>query len=226
VRGTLNVLQGALRAGCSRVIHTSTSEVYGTPSTIPIRETHPLSAQSPYAASKVAADQFAQSFHLSFKLPVVTLRPFNTFGPRQSARAIVATILSQLIAGRRQVQLGRLDPRRDLTFVIDTVSGFIRAATAPGIDGDTIQLGTGRAVSIGELFQLCCKATGCSAEPVVDAARIRPDGSEVLVLQSDPALSATKLGWKPEHTLEDGLARTAAWMRENLQFYDVDRLHT
>ena len=152
VRGTLNVLEAGRRAGVRRLIQTSTSEVYGTPDELPIRETHPLRAQSPYAATKVAADQLSLAYHRSFGLPVVVLRPFNTYGPRQSDRAVLPTMLRQLLAGREEIRLGRLDPRRDLTYVADTVDGFIRAATAPGIEGDTIQLGTGRSESIGELF--------------------------------------------------------------------------
>ena len=184
VRGTLNVLEAARRQKVARVVQTSTSEVYGTPASLPIRETHPLSAQSPYAATKVAADQLCLAYHRSFGTPVTILRPFNTYGPRQSTRAVLPTILAQLLAGRREVQLGRLDTRRDLTFVGDTVAGFLAAGDARGIDGETIQLGTGRAVSIAELFAAACRALGVEASAVEDPARLRPDASEVLVLQS------------------------------------------
>src|SRR5215211_1712822 len=183
VKGTLHVLEASRRAGVRRVIQTSTSEVYGTPDLIPITEAHPLQAQSPYAASKVASDQLALAYHRSFQTPVVVLRPFNTYGPRQSDRAVLPTMLRQLIAGHPEIRLGRLDPRRDLTFVADTVDGFVRAALAPGIDGRTIQLGTGRAESIGELFELACRMLGTTAVPVEDPARLRPDASEVMVLQ-------------------------------------------
>jgi NAD dependent epimerase/dehydratase len=215
VRGTLNVLEAARRAGVQRLVHTSTSEVYGTPRTLPITEDHPLNAQSPYAASKVAADQMTLAFHRSFGLPAVILRPFNTFGPRQSSRAVLPTMLRQLIAGRREIRLGRLDPRRDLTFVDDTVDGFVRAAMAPDIDGATIQLGTGRSESVGGLFEIACRLLGVTAHPVVDLARLRPDASEVMVLQSDPARARTLLGWEARTSLEEGIVRLADWLREH-----------
>ena len=219
VRGTLNVLEAARRQKVARVVQTSTSEVYGTPASLPIRETHPLSAQSPYAATKVAADQLCLAYHRSFGTPVTILRPFNTYGPRQSTRAVLPTILAQLLAGRREVQLGRLDTRRDLTFVGDTVAGFLAAGDARGIDGETIQLGTGRAVSIAELFAAACRALGVEASAVEDPARLRPDASEVLVLQSDPALAKARLGWTPAVTLEQGLKATADWLRLHLSDY-------
>jgi UDP-glucose 4-epimerase len=219
VGGTLNVLEASRRAGVARLVHTSTSEVYGTPATLPIRETHPLQAQSPYAATKVGADQLALSYHLSFGTPVVTLRPFNTYGPRQSVRAVLPTILVQLIDGHREIELGRLDPRRDLTFVEDTVDGFCRAAEAEGVEGEVVQLGTGRAVSIGELFEAACRAVGVQATIRQDPKRMRPDDSEVLVLQSDPTKAKEKLGWEPRTKLEDGIASTAAWLREFRHLY-------
>jgi UDP-glucose 4-epimerase len=225
IRGTLNVLEAARRAKVRRFVHTSTSEVYGTPATTPIRETHPLNAQSPYAATKVAADQLTLSYHRSFGLPVVVLRPFNTFGPRQSTRAVLPTILVQLLDGRREIALGRLDTRRDLTFVADTVDGLYRAGHADGIDGDTIQLGTGRAPSIGELFAAACQVLGVEATPVTDPRRLRPDASEVLVLESDPTRARERLGWSPVVTLEQGLARTAAWLRANQHRYPADRFY-
>lgn len=213
VRGTLNLLEAAVRARPRRVIQTSTSEVYGTPDALPIRETHPLNAQSPYAATKVAADQLALAFHRSFELPVVVLRPFNTYGPRQSERAVLPTMIRQLLAGRREIRLGRLDTRRDLTFVEDTVDGFVRAATAPGVDGRTIQLGTGRAESIGSLFDIARRLTRSDAVAVTDEARLRPDASEVLVLESDPSLARDLLGWQAATGLEEGIARTIEWTR-------------
>jgi UDP-glucose 4-epimerase len=225
VRGTLNVLEASRVCGVKRVVHTSTSEVYGTPATLPIRETHPLNAQSPYAATKAAADQLALSYHRSFDVPVTILRPFNTYGPRQSTRAVLPTILSQLLAGAKEVQLGRLDTRRDLTYVTDTVDGFVRAATADGVVGETIQLGTGRAVSIGELFDMGCKVLGVSATAKVDERRLRPDASEVLVLESDPALAKKILGWEARVSLEEGLRGTADWLRVNLGHYKPSVLH-
>jgi UDP-glucose 4-epimerase len=225
VRGTLNVLEGARRAGVSRFIQTSTSEVYGTPATLPIRETHPLNAQSPYAATKVAADQLALSFHRSFEVPVVVLRPFNTYGPRQSTRAVLPTILSQLLEGKEEVSLGRLDTRRDMTFVSDTVDGFVKAATADTVVGETIQLGTGEAVSIKELFDAACAATGKRARVREEARRLRPDASEVLVLESDPSLAKERMGWSPTVPLGEGLRRTAAWLAENQRHYPAGVFH-
>lgn len=219
VTGTLNVLDAARRCGVRRVIQTSTSEVYGTPATLPITEAHPLQAQSPYAASKVASDQLALSYHRSFATPVVVLRPFNTYGPRQSARAVLPTMLCQLLEGRREIQLGRLDPRRDLTFVEDTVDGFCRAATAEGVEGEVIQLGTGRAVSIGELFEAANKVLGTSATVQRDPARLRPDESEVMVLLADPSRARERLGWSARTSLEEGLQATAAWLREHRHRY-------
>jgi NAD dependent epimerase/dehydratase len=213
VGGTLNVLEAARRAQVRRVVQTSTSEVYGTPETLPIRETHPLNAQSPYAASKVAADQLALSFHRSFELPVVVLRPFNTYGPRQSERAVLPTMLRQLLSGAEEIRLGRLDTRRDLTFVADTVDGFVRAATVAGIDGRTIQLGTGRSESIGDLLALASRILGRTAHVVQAPERMRPDASEVLVLQADPALARELLGWTAATDLETGVARTIEWLR-------------
>lgn len=224
VRGTLNALEAARRAGVRRFIQTSTSEVYGTPDELPIRETHPLRAQSPYAASKVAADQLAMAFRHSFDLPVVVLRPFNTYGPRQSERAVIPTMLRQLLAGRREVRLGRLEPRRDLTYVADTVDGFVRAATCEGIDGETIQLGTGRSDSIGELFELACRLVGVDATVVEDAARLRPDGSEVLALQADPSRARALLGWEAQTDLEDGLRKTIDWLRTQPENAEVERV--
>ena len=223
VRGTLNVLEAARRAGVRRLIHTSTSEVYGTPRTLPITEDHPMNAQSPYAASKVAADQMTLAFHRSYGLPTVILRPFNTFGPRQSSRAVLPTMLRQLIAGRREVHLGRLDTRRDLTFVDDTVEGFVRAATAPNIDGTTVQLGTGRSESIGELLEIACRLLGVTARSVLDGERLRPNASEVTVLQADPTRAKQLLGWQARVSLEEGIGRLAAWLRDHPE-NEVDRV--
>ncbi len=224
VSGTLHALEAARDAGVRRFIQTSTSEVYGTPETLPIRETHPLAAQSPYAASKVAADQLALAFSRSFEVPVVVLRPFNTYGPRQSDRAVLPTMLRQLMAGREEVRLGRLDPRRDLTFVADTVDGFVRAATAPDIDGEVIQLGTGRSESIGELFAMACSLLGVEARAVEDPTRVRPDASEVLVLQSDPSRARERLGWSSTTDLEAGMRATIEWLRHQPTPPDLDRV--
>lgn len=224
VRGTLNVLEAARKGAVKRVVHTSTSEVYGTPATLPIRESDSLNAHSPYAATKVAADQLAMSYFRSFGTPVTTLRPFNTYGPRQSTRAVLPTILTQLLGGKRSVALGRTDTRRDMTFVSDTVDGFVRACGVPGIEGDTIQLGTGLSHSIEELFATACRVLGVEADIKLDSRRLRPDLSEVLVLQSDPSRARERLGWRAEVALEDGIRRTADWLRDR-PANDDDFLH-
>jgi NAD dependent epimerase/dehydratase len=225
VKGTLNVLEGVRRAGCRRLVHTSTSEVYGTPASLPIMESHPLQGQSPYSATKIAADKLCEAYHCSFQVPVVTLRPFNTYGPRQSMRAVLPTLLVQLLAGRTEVKLGRLDTRRDLTFVADTVDGFLKAGTADGIDGEVIQLGTGRAVSIQELFDLACQSLGVSARAVQDESRLRPDASEVMVLVSDPAKARARLGWQPRIPLEQGVLSTAQWIDKNRVLFRADEYY-
>jgi NAD dependent epimerase/dehydratase len=218
VEGTLNVLQAAREAGVARVVHTSTSEVYGTARSVPIAEDHPLQGQSPYAASKIAADKMAEAFHLSFGLPVVTLRPFNTFGPRQSARAVVPTIVSQALRGER-VRLGNLHPTRDLTYVADTVDGFVRAGAASGIEGRTVNLGTGREIGIGDLAALIGERIGAPLDIATEAARERPPASEVERLLADNRLAGELLGWCPETSLERGLDRTIEWVRANLDRY-------
>ncbi len=213
--GTLNLLQAARSLGVSRMVHTSTSEVYGTARAVPIDESHPLQGQSPYAASKIAADKLAEAFHLSYGLPVVTLRPFNTFGPRQSARAVIPTIISQALRGQR-VRLGNLHPTRDLTYVEDTVEGFLRAGEAEGAEGRAINLGTGREISIGGLVEMVGEILGVPVETEVEKTRLRPEGSEVERLLSDNRLAAEVLGWRPRISLEEGLGRTIEWIRDHL----------
>jgi len=220
VIGALNVLE-AVRASGATMINTSTSEVYGTPESVPISETHPLRAQSPYAASKIAADKLCESYAASFDVDVATLRPFNTYGPRQSMRAVIPTVLTQLLAGAPEVRLGNLSPRRDFTFVSDTVDGFVRAASIGMQPGETVQLGTGRTVSVGEVVDLCRAVTGRDdAEVVVEDERVRPEGSEVEVLLSDPSVARERFGWTPQVELEDGLRATAAWIADRRP--DVD----
>jgi UDP-glucose 4-epimerase len=225
VIGTLNVLEGVRRHGTARMVNTSTSEVYGTPEHVPITEAHPLRGQSPYSASKIGADKMCESYALSFGTPVTTLRPFNTFGPRQSARAVIPTVLSQLLAGADELRLGDVTPKRDFTFVTDTADGFVRAAVADLEPGTTIQLGTGRTVSIGEVVELCRSVTGSSARIITDEQRLRPEGSEVQVLLSDPARAAAELGWRPTVSLEDGLAATAEWLRPRVDATTAGRYH-
>ena len=218
VEGTLNVLQGAQRAGSEMVIHTSTSEVYGTARTVPIDENHPLQGQSPYSATKIGADKIAESFHLSFGLPVVTVRPFNTFGPRQSARAVIPTIITQALSGS-EIRLGNLEPTRDLNFVADTVEGFIKAAETPQAVGEVINLGSGREISIGDLAALILKLMNKDVAITLEGARVRPENSEVDRLCADSRKGQSILGWKPKYTLEEGLAATIEWIRENSERY-------
>jgi UDP-glucose 4-epimerase len=213
VTGTLNVLEAVRHSGVRRMIQTSTSEVYGTPQQVPITETHPLCGQSPYAASKIAADQLCEAYARSYGTPVVILRPFNTYGPRQSARAVIPTILCQLLAGAREIHLGSLHPRRDFTYVTDTVDGFVRMALADLEPGALIQLGTGRTVSIGELLALCMVIADADVLPVTDPQRVRPERSEVQILQSDPSLARDLLGWRPRVRLQNGLSETVGWLR-------------
>ncbi len=216
IRGTFNVLEAVRRQGCRRLVHTSTSEVYGTPAVLPITENHPLQGQSPYSASKIAADKLCEAYACSYDLPVVTLRPFNTFGPRQSARAVIPTILAQLLSGARVLRLGSLAPRRDLTFVSDTVEGFLAAGGIPDLEGRTIQLGSGRADSIGDVVATILKVLALDAVVEEEPARVRPARSEVMVLQSDPGLAAKLLGWRATVSLEEGVGRTASWMASHL----------
>ena len=218
INGTLNVMQAAREVGIERVVHTSTSEVYGTALQVPISEDHPLQGQSPYSASKIGADKIAESYFCSFDIPVTTVRPFNTFGPRQSARAVIPTIITQCLSGRK-VKLGSLSPTRDMNFVANTVAGFMLAASAPEAIGRTINVGSGREISINDLAQMIAKLTGAEIELESDDSRIRPDKSEVERLLADNQLAKELLGWTPEVNLEDGLQQTIDWLRENLDKY-------
>jgi len=212
IDATANLAQAALKAGVRRFIHTSTSETYGTARYTPMDEQHPLQAQSPYAASKIAADKIVESFACSFNLPAVTVRPFNTYGPRQSARAVIPAIITQALDSR-VVRLGALDPVRDLTYVSDTAAGFIAAAAAPvEANGQVVNLGTGAAVSIGELAELVFDILGGEFEIVAEEARVRPEQSEVMRLISNNAQARTLLGWSPQVMLREGLERTIAWI--------------
>jgi NAD dependent epimerase/dehydratase len=220
VLGTLNVARTALDNGVRRLIHTSTSEVYGTAQTVPITEDHPLEAQSPYAASKVGADKLIDSFHRSFELPSTVLRPFNTFGPHQSARAVIPTILSQALAGGT-LRLGSLEPRRDMTFVADTVAGFVAAAESDTAIGRTVQLGTGTDHSIGDIVDTVGEILGRPLEVELDEQRVRPAGSEVMRLISSPRLAHELLDWTPSYDLRAGLETTLAWVEANLHRFRV-----
>ena len=218
VQGTLNLLNAARAADIQRFVHTSTSEVYGTARYVPMDEAHPLHGQSPYSASKIGADQMANAFFTSFGLPVVTIRPFNTYGPRQSARAVIPTIISQLAAGKKQVQLGALAPTRDFTFVSDTVAGFIAALESTAGAGEVINLGAGFEVSIGDTFAAIAEVMGSDATATEDQQRLRPAGSEVERLFSNNQKARDILGWEPElrglEGFKVGLRRTADWFSD------------
>lgn len=218
ILGTLNVLQAARDRGVERVVHTSTSEVYGTALRVPIDESHPLQGQSPYSASKIGADKMVEAFHRSFGVPAVIVRPFNTFGPRQSTRAIVPVIISQCLAGET-VRLGSLSPTRDLNFVSNTVDGFLLAGSAPTAVGHSINLGSGREISVGDLAQLIARLVGREIRIVAEEQRLRPSASEVERLLADASLAESLLGWRPAVDLETGLARSIEWARANLASY-------
>ena len=218
VEGTTNVLEAARTAGVQRVVHTSTSEVYGTARTVPISESHPVQGQSPYSASKIGADKIAESFHAAYGLPVVVLRPFNTFGPRQSARAVIPTIITQALAGDA-VRLGALTPTRDLTLVSDTAHGFICAGEAPEAVGRTINLGVGEEISIGDLAERIQTLMGKTVSVEHESVRDRPANSEVNRLLSDNRLARDVLGWAPRATLDEGLAQTIEWISRHLDRY-------
>lgn len=218
VMGTLNVLTACRDANVERLMQTSTSEVYGTALRVPIDEEHPLQGQSPYSASKIGADKIVESFYCAYGLPVVTVRPFNTFGPRQSARAIIPATITQVLT-QSVIHLGNLDTTRDFTYVDDTVNGFIKAAIAPDAEGKTFNLGTGTEIKIGELVQKIIEKAGKSVKIEIDSQRLRPQISEVFRLLSNNALARERLGWQPEIDFERGLDLTIAWIREHLDLY-------
>jgi dTDP-glucose 4,6-dehydratase len=228
VKGTLNVLQAARELGVSRVIHTSTSEVYGTAKFVPITEEHPLQGQSPYSASKIGADQLAYSFYASFGLPVVIARPFNTYGPRQSARAVIPTIITQVASGQRQIKLGAVSPTRDFNYVQDTVTGFIAALEADGGLGEVVNLGSNFEISIGDTARLIAEVMQAEIEIVTDEVRLRPEHSEVERLWASNAKAKQILGWAPGYAERDGFKRglteTVDWFSNpaNLAHYKVD----
>ncbi|MFI9383571.1 SDR family NAD(P)-dependent oxidoreductase [Kutzneria sp. NPDC052558] len=229
VIGTLNVLDAVRACDTPRLVHTSTSETYGTARTVPISEQHPLQAQSPYAASKTAADKLVESYHLSFGVPAVTLRPFNTFGPRQSARAVIPTVISQIAAGARQIKLGALDPSRDFLYVADTAAAFVTVGTAPAsaVVGELFNAGTGDEVTIGQVTADIARLMDADVDITEDSQRIRPKDSEVQRLVADAAKLAEHTGWRPAHTRDDGLRRTIDWFRrpENLARYKPGIYH-
>jgi NAD dependent epimerase/dehydratase len=224
IRGTLNVLQAARDLNVERVIHTSTSEIYGTAQFVPITESHPINPQSPYAATKAAADFLALTFWRSFSLPVVVIRPFNTYGPRQSARAIIPTIITQVLAGKEELILGSLAPSRDLTFVHDTAMGFYKALSGEGMLGEVINLGTMSGITIGDLALKIASLAGKKIRIISKEERIRPEKSEVERLLADNSKAALLLGWKPSYGVDKGLTETIDWFREprNMDRYKSD----
>ncbi|HEX5836386.1 MAG TPA: GDP-mannose 4,6-dehydratase, partial [Anaerolineales bacterium] len=218
--GTLHLLTACWDEGVERLVHTSTSEVYGSARTVPIDETHPLQGQSPYSASKIGADKLAESFFCAYNLPVVTVRPFNTYGPRQSARAVIPTIITQALA-RDTIRLGNLSTTRDFTYVSDTVRAFVCAAEAPGVEGGVFNLGTGDEITVGELARRIIRIVGRPVEIEADPERMRPEASEVMRLLSNNSLAALRLDWRPRVSLNDGLAETIEWVRGHLEMYRV-----
>ena len=228
IKGTLNVLQAARELSVKRVVHTSTSEVYGSARFVPITEEHPLQGQSPYSATKIAADQLAYSFYASFGLPVTIVRPFNTYGPRQSARAVIPTIITQIANGKKQIKLGAVSPTRDFNFVHDTVAGFIAAMKSDKGLGEVVNFGSNFEISIGDTAQLIAEAMNCKIEIITDEARLRPENSEVERLWADNSKAKTLFGWQPNYGGRDGfkrgIAETAQWFArpENLRGYKAD----
>jgi NAD dependent epimerase/dehydratase len=228
IKGTLNVLQAARDLGVAKVIHTSTSEVYGTARFVPITEEHPLQGQSPYSASKIGADQMALAFHASFGTPVVVVRPFNTYGPRQSARAVIPTIITQIAGGARQIKLGAVHPTRDFNFVSDTAAAFLAALQSDGAIGEVINVGSNFEISVGDTARAIAEVMGADIEILTDDARLRPVASEVERLWASNEKASRMLGWRPQYAglggFRRGLKETVAWFREpeHLNFYRSD----
>jgi NAD dependent epimerase/dehydratase len=227
--GTLHILEAVRACHTPRMVHTSTSETYGTARTVPISESHPLQAQSPYAASKIAADKLVESYHLSFGVPAVTLRPFNTFGPRQSTRAVIPQIITQLATGARQLKLGALDPTRDFSYVTDTVQAFIDLGEAPAsaVVGEVFNCGPGDDIAIGKLAEDIATLMGVEADIMEDAQRLRPKESEVMRLVCDATKLRERTGWRPRLTRNEGLRRTIDWFLEptNLARFKTNEYH-
>lgn len=224
VVGALNILQACRENdNLIRLVHVSTSEVYGSAQTVPISEDHPLVGQSPYSASKIAADKMAESFYLSFGLPVVTARPFNTFGPRQTARAVIPTIASQLISGKKELKLGSLHPTRDFNFATDTARGMMALALCPAAEGQVINIGSGEEWSIAKTLEILCEITGRNPSIITDDERIRPEKSEVSRLLADNTKIFHLSGWKSSVSFGEGLEQTVRWIEKNMNHFDVDR---
>jgi len=228
IKGTLNVVQAARELGIAKVVHTSTSEVYGTAQFVPITEEHPLQGQSPYSASKIGADQIALSFYTSFETPVAVIRPFNTYGPRQSARAVIPTLIAQIASGKKEIQLGSVSPTRDFSFVTDTANGFIKALESKAVIGKVTNLGSGFEISIGRTAELITEMMGADVTFVTDNNRIRPEKSEVERLFASYQKAQERMGWQPEYGGEEGfkkgLEKTIQWFSNpnNLSRYKIN----
>lgn len=224
VRGTLNICQAAMRNKCSRIIHTSTSEVYGTAQYVPIDEKHPLQPQSPYSASKIGADAMAMSFYNAFNLPLITARPFNTYGPRQSARAVIPTIISQIAGGKKEIEIGDTIPTRDFNFVKDTCDGFIQLALCDEAIGQTVNIGSNTEISVGDLFEKIKQLMKSDVKFIVDQNRKRPEKSEVFRLVCDNSKIRSLTGYQPKHSLDEGLKQTIEWFLDpaNLKKYKTN----
>lgn len=224
VIGALNLLQACRESeSLIRLVHVSTSEVYGTAQTIPISENHPLVGQSPYAASKISADKLAESYHLSFGLPVVIARPFNTYGPRQTARAVIPTIACQLLTGQESLKIGSLAPSRDFNFVADTLAGMIALAVCKKAEGQIVNIGSGEEWTIAQVVELLCEIVGRKLEIISDEARIRPEKSEVNRLLADNKKIRSLTDWKPHMPFRQGLAKTVEWIRKNIRHFEADK---
>jgi len=222
IKGTLNVLQAAKDLETSRILVTSTSEVYGTAQYVPIDEKHPFQGQSPYSATKIGADRLAESFYRSFNMPVTIVRPFNTYGPRQSARAVIPTIITQLLAGKTEIELGSLTPTRDFNYVKDTANGFIKIAESANTVGREINIATQQEISIGQLASELIKQINPNAKILCDEQRLRPEKSEVNRLLGSNELIKSLTDWQPQYTFEQGLAETISFFKENLDKYKTD----
>ncbi|KYH35139.1 dTDP-glucose 4,6-dehydratase [Clostridium tepidiprofundi DSM 19306] len=222
VQGTTNVLEACREYDVEKIIHTSTSETYGTALYVPIDEKHPLQGQSPYSASKIAADKMAESYYRSFNLPIATIRPFNTYGPRQSARAVIPTIISQVLAGKREIKLGSLSPTRDFNYVKDTAEAFIKIAESDKTIGEVINAGSNSEISIGDLAHKIIRIIGEDVKIICDKERIRPEKSEVNRLWADNTKIKQLTEWTPKYSLEEGLTETVDWIKNNMEYFKTD----
>lgn len=222
VEGTVNVLEACRNHDVQKIIHTSTSETYGTALYVPIDEKHPMQGQSPYSASKIGADKMAESFYKSFNMPIATIRPFNTYGPRQSARAVIPTIISQILAGKKEIKLGSLTPTRDFNYVKDTAEAFIKIAESDKTIGEVINAGSNYEITIGDTVKKIIDIIGKDVKIICDEERIRPEKSEVNRLWADNTKIKELTGWAPNYNIDQGLAETVEWIKNNLQHYKTD----